>query len=242
VEICGYKVTPDFSVDLFDNMLEIMDKSTQERVARFKFMEDRQRTLIGNFIVRTRAAHKLGCPVTEIQIERDSHGKPYLRGEPVHFNISHSGDWIVVAFDHMPIGIDIERKKEIRFDIAERYFSDLENEDLRRLDPSLRQDYFFTLWALKESFIKADGRGLALSLSSFSIVADGENYKVQGSSGQCDYFLKTYLVDPGYKLAVCTRHPHFAEQVTLLSAGDFYNECRGVKKDTTHDQNKLGDL
>ena len=48
------------------------------------------------------------------------------------------------------------------------YFSDAELTDLLELNKEEQRERFFDLWALKESYIKATGKGLATSLRSFS--------------------------------------------------------------------------
>ena len=86
-------------------------------------------------------------------------GKPYLAKEPdIHFNLSHSGEWAVCAISSSPVGIDIQHCDEGRRDVASRFFH---REEIRYLDslPQFRRDEgFYRLWTLKESFVKATGR------------------------------------------------------------------------------------
>ena len=43
-------------------------------------------------------------------------GKPYLKGrEDLHFNISHSGNFVLCALGECPLGVDIERHKDLHF-------------------------------------------------------------------------------------------------------------------------------
>lgn len=113
-------------------------------------------------------------------------GKPDLNAEQrertgLKFNISHSGDWLVIALvnvkqvsgsdeRHIEMGVDIERCRASTniYSILNHYFTQAESDELLSLPESLQRDRFFDLWALKESYIKAKGLGLALSLKSFS--------------------------------------------------------------------------
>ena len=114
-------------------------------------------------------------------------GKPDLIAEQrertgLKFNISHSGDWLVIALlnvkqvqdsdeRHIELGVDIERCRASTniYSILNHYFTQAESDELLSLQAeSLQRERFFDLWALKESYIKAKGLGLALSLTSFS--------------------------------------------------------------------------
>ncbi|MGS0690840.1 4'-phosphopantetheinyl transferase family protein [Shewanella sp. 0m-4] len=123
-------------------------------------------------------------------------GKPRLSAAQfkqtgIHFNISHSGDWLLVGIcqsnshsnsqsnfrsEHanqtgaIEFGVDIERCRSSTniHSILSHYFSEPEKTALLALPTALQRERFFDLWALKESYIKAKGLGLALSLKSFA--------------------------------------------------------------------------
>jgi len=49
------------------------------------------------------------------EILSDEHGRPFVKGDPVYFSMSHTGDLLVVAVDDHPVGIDAEFMKERDF-------------------------------------------------------------------------------------------------------------------------------
>ena len=149
-------------------------------------------------------------------------GKPYLVNEPnVHFNLSHSGDWAVCAISDYPVGVDIERCEPGRRDIAARFFHRDEVRYLDSLLPSMRDDAFYQLWTLKESFVKATGRGLDLPLRSFRI--DIRRLPPQLTCGEIPGAYSLFLpdfADRHYRLAVCIGQADAAAPaVHLLHAG-----------------------
>ncbi|MEZ8943412.1 4'-phosphopantetheinyl transferase superfamily protein [Vibrio sp. 10N.261.51.A3] len=107
-------------------------------------------------------------------------GKPSLVAEQqlmtgLNFNISHSKEHLLIAVCQregkpVQLGVDIEHaRSSTNIDsIMKHYFSDKELADLLELSKELQRERFFDLWALKESYIKATGKGLATSLKSFS--------------------------------------------------------------------------
>ncbi|MEZ8610955.1 4'-phosphopantetheinyl transferase superfamily protein [Vibrio sp. 10N.222.51.C8] len=114
------------------------------------------------------------------RFEYGEKGKPSLVAEQqlktgLNFNISHSKEHLLVAVcqregKRVQLGVDIEHaRSSTNIDsIVKHYFSDKELADLLKLSKELQRERFFDLWALKESYIKATGRGLATSLRSFS--------------------------------------------------------------------------
>ena len=119
----------------------------------------------------------------EWQFAYGAKGKPALTPAQfaltgIDFNLSHSGDWLLLAVYRQPLqprmlpielGVDIERCRSNTniHSILNHYFSEPETTALLALPKDLQRDRFFDLWALKESYIKAKGLGLALSLKSF---------------------------------------------------------------------------
>ncbi|CAK2852648.1 4'-phosphopantetheinyl transferase [Vibrio crassostreae] len=114
------------------------------------------------------------------RFEYGEKGKPSLVAEQqiktgLNFNISHSKEHLLIAVCQrvgkpVQLGVDIEHaRSSTNIDsIMKHYFSDKELADLLKLSKELQRERFFDLWALKESYIKATGRGLATSLRSFS--------------------------------------------------------------------------
>lgn len=96
-------------------------------------------------------------------------GKPYLKDYPgVQFNLSHSGGWGVCALSKTAVGVDVEMVRPLRQQVAKRFFTPVEQEWLSKRPA----EEFFRLWTRKESFTKAQGKGLTLPLDSFSVLDD----------------------------------------------------------------------
>lgn len=94
-------------------------------------------------------------------------GKPYLTdNDNFHFNISHSGRWVVIAYGSSPVGVDVqELRDKVPEGIAQRFFTGDEQSYVG--DDSRR---FFRIWTGKESYIKYLGTGLKTPLNSFSVL------------------------------------------------------------------------
>jgi 4'-phosphopantetheinyl transferase len=108
----------------------------------------------------------------ELIFSHNKHGKPFLEGKQIYFNLSHSEDLSLIAVSLISrIGIDVEKVREVPnfMQIAKLFFADEESKNLEVLPEKSRASAFFKTWTCKEAFTKAVGEGLSLDLRSFSI-------------------------------------------------------------------------
>jgi 4'-phosphopantetheinyl transferase len=86
-------------------------------------------------LVRSVLSERLGIAAPAIRVSRTDTGKPIVT-EGVHFNVSHSGDLVLLAVsDDQPVGVDIERKRPVLKvnALTQRWLSDRERANLERL-------------------------------------------------------------------------------------------------------------
>ncbi|MEC1602212.1 4'-phosphopantetheinyl transferase family protein [Bacillus halotolerans] len=202
-----------------DRLMSFVSAEKREKCRRFYHKEDAHRTLLGDVLVRSVISEQYQLNKADIRFSAQEYGKPCIPDLPnAHFNISHSGHWVIGAFDSDPIGVDIEKMKPISLGIAERFFSKKEYSDLLSKHKDEQNDYFYHLWSMKESFIKQEGKGLSLPLDSFSVrLHEDGRVSVELKEHHTPCFIKTYEVDPGYKMAVCAARPDFPEDITMIS-------------------------
>lgn len=96
----------------------------------------------------------------------------YALPEDTVFNLSHSGRYVLCAFSDRAgakVGCDIEEMKEFREPVARRFFCRSEYEHIMDREEADRAQMFYRYWVLKESFMKATRRGMALDMESFEI-------------------------------------------------------------------------
>lgn len=212
--------------EIFSKLLPL-DK--MNRIKRFYKKEDMFRALVADILTRWIISKKFKINLKDIIFEFESHGKPFIKNiQNIHFNNSHSGDWIVCAVHELPIGIDIEKINPIDFAIAKRFFSETENIELFKKEGQAKLEYFFDLWTLKESYIKATGKGLSTPLNAFSIFKHNNSIKIKLQDKYLDYYFKQYNIDNDYKLAVCALKNEFPENVKII---DFLNICEEILDD-----------
>lgn len=135
-------------------------------------------------------------------IEKNKFGKPYLVDyETLHFSLSHSFDRVMCAMSDFEIGCDCEKVRDIDLHIADRFYSIREKAYMENSDNHKeREEAFFKIWTLKESYIKCIGTGLSTPLTSFSVVFDSNG---QNDELSRNFTFKEFLLNDGYKYAIC---------------------------------------
>lgn len=189
----------------------------RQRLPKFRHWQDAQRTLLGYSLLSFLLARETGIERGKLELVFDYYGKPHLPGVNLHFNLSHSGEFIACAISPTIIGTDVETIQPIDLSIAEHFFSPMEVQDLFSLPEEKRTEYFFNLWTLKESYIKAEGLGVSIPLHSFSfqIAADGQiNFTTQRPGPE--YYFKLYDFPGKYKLAACAEKDGLPEDYHLI--------------------------
>jgi 4'-phosphopantetheinyl transferase len=211
----------------FDALLESVPPARRESALKYLRRVDRERALLGEALVRYLLASAHGLADSGIVFSKNSFGKPMLPDDKAHFNITHSGKWVACVTDREPVGIDVEKIKQIDSDIAKRFFSKVEYSDLLAKGEE-RLGYFYDLWTLKESFIKAVGKGLSLPLSSFSIRIDGSGeISIDPGDHPGVYHFKQYPIDPEYRFSVCAQNRSFPETVRIYTVEELLRAIAG---------------
>ena len=143
------------------------------------------------------AGYLLSCLKERFSIGEEpvilSAGKPVFPEKcGVHFNISHSGGYVVLAYGKAPLGVDIESVRRADCKVAKRFFREEEYRYVNGLEEAGQADAFCKVWTGKEAVVKASGEGLSVPLDSFSVL--GETVACAGNLYQ---LYQQKLTEPG---------------------------------------------
>lgn len=158
--------------DSVQRMESALSADESQRASRFHFETDRQRYIVAHASLSGILAHYLQCEPHVLKFSANDYGKPFLPDHNIEFNLSHSGDFALVAVARgRRVGVDVEfaREEGELVNLATRYFSPREGSELMALPPGQRTRGFFHGWTRKEAYIKAQGLGLSLPLDSFDV-------------------------------------------------------------------------
>ena len=169
-----------WKVDLSVPWSELHDKAMaatdRQQAMRFRFALDRHRFSVARASLRMILSRYLNRNPATIDFERGAHGKPHLADSDdnrgLRFNVSHSNQLALIAVARdREVGIDIEFRKDDfgTYEVADRFFSAAEINQLKSVSDELRVEAFFNCWTRKEAYIKARGEGLSMPLDEFEV-------------------------------------------------------------------------
>lgn len=166
--------------------LALLSTEERERWEAIRVERGREEFLLGRALLRTTLSRYLSRRPSEWRFELGERGRPELVGakdDPIlshlRFNLAHSEGLVAcVVASGGDAGIDVEhpqRSTDYQA-LGERFFSE---DERRHFAPSsnqaagpasekARREAFYSIWTLKEAYLKARGIGIGLPLRSLS--------------------------------------------------------------------------
>ncbi len=157
--------------------------STEElaRARRYLKASDSRCFCVSRVLLRTVLSRYLPGAAQDWCFNLNAFGKPFLADKHHHavdlqFNVSHTKSVAVLALTAgAPLGIDVEdnARQTDHLSISRSFFNEDEVAAIN-LAPELANQRFVEYWTLKESYIKAIGKGLSIRLNSFWFLRPSE--------------------------------------------------------------------
>jgi len=171
------------STEEYNNYLQFVQPEERTRIKRFYNFIDSKRALIGRLLLRQAIHTLLNVNWKSIELGRSEDNKPYIKQiknskvsfKDISINISHHGEWVaLIAHTKKTIGIDIMNMTEDPrsdvdsfFDLMNDVFTKNEWKEINEpKEDKKRLERFYKFWSLKESYVKAIGKGLVLDLQT----------------------------------------------------------------------------
>lgn len=159
---------------LLDAYYGLLNDEERQKQNRYYLEHHRHEYVIARALVRSILSRYVEKAPNEWQFSKSQYGRPEIERDydtpPLRFNLSHTDGLIAcaVTLGH-EVGIDVEDtvRKGINVDIASRFFSTVEIKALLCMGYHEKKERFFHYWTLKESYIKACGRGLSTPMDQF---------------------------------------------------------------------------
>jgi len=195
-----WRVGVSVNLSHIDRMSQVLNPAETNRAARYLRDTDRNRFITSRSALRQILGSYLKQSPAAIEFKLGDNQKPYI-DSPIRFNLSDSGDWILVAIAKTEIGIDVEYiKPGFTYEgIIDTHFNAREAEYIEAGD---KHNRFFKLWTRKEAILKATGVGLTEHLRSITAL-DGI-FSLDGEllSTHNNWELNTFILADNYPATI----------------------------------------
>ncbi|MBM6828421.1 4'-phosphopantetheinyl transferase superfamily protein [Anaerotignum lactatifermentans] len=156
---------------VFQRVLGRLPVEEQEKTAQFKSRQ-RQRVYVCSRLLLQQKLKDRGYQLSDCV--SGQYGKLYLKGcRDFYFNLSHSGDMILLGLSDCEIGVDLE---QVRKEIPKRLDRILSSDELTFLHSQPEEEQkavFFRLWTMKEAAVKQKGQRIFDQANQLDMVSEG---------------------------------------------------------------------
>jgi 4'-phosphopantetheinyl transferase len=172
------------------------------RADRFFYEKDKNRHVIGHGAMRIILGKYLNQSPSSVEFELEMNKKPFVVNKiNLHFNLSHSGDWVLLAIANSPVGVDTELMNpdfEYR-DVMEGYFTPAE---ISFINKGTSVERFYLLWTRKEAQIKGTGKGLDENIKLIPGLAGTYHIDEDVISSDLDRLINSFSLDEDHIASV----------------------------------------
>ena len=212
-----YRLTDSISQPALIAARALLSREERMRCDHYRLACDKRDYAIAHALLRT-SLSRYGAAEPQAWIFRaGAYGKPQLAVRhqsmtELSFNLSHACGIVACAIAPGPsVGIDVVRT-DVAFDYSSVGATYLSPDELAQLDacvPEERIARFMELWALKEAYAKATGRGLteAVSELTFLIDASGIRFLPPPNVNPQSWQFELLTLEPHYRIAVAVERP-----------------------------------
>ena len=161
----------------FDRLLLGVKQYRKEKIEKLSLKQSKYLSLAVELLIK-KACDDFGIDYLNEEFFINEFGKPSFKRSKYFFNTSHSGKYALCVISDIEVGCDIEEIKEYKEKIAKRVFTDKENKYIEISND--KNDMFYRIWTLKESYMKCIGKGFNLAMSSFELDSKDNDIIVKG--------------------------------------------------------------
>ncbi|WP_428229047.1 4'-phosphopantetheinyl transferase family protein [Flavobacterium sp.] len=174
---------------IYNKWLPVLSPELKAKNLKYHNQDDRIRNLLGKLLL-IKALELSGRGYTSLNdLYNNEFGKSYLSSD-FDFNITHSGSYVFCAIGSSSLGIDIEEILPLDFTSVKESMNKTEWGIINNAKSPLHEYYKY--WTIKESVIKADGRGFSISLDKIRI----ENNQVRIEDKT--WYIRKLFFEKGY--------------------------------------------
>lgn len=168
-----FKIELSKYFNIVDYLINFLTSNEIDRAQRYRHTKDRNRFIICRSLLKYLLAKETNLEISKIQFKKTENKKPYFPLDTsLFFNISHAGNYAIIAIGPCELGVDIEFvDKDFNFhEILGSVYNESEINIINNFDN--KRYSFYKFWTRKEAIVKAIGKGIDDDLKNIP-VTDG---------------------------------------------------------------------
>lgn len=178
----------------FDEIIpkeDLLDGPELKRLRQLKVAEKKREFVAARTFLKTVLGEELKISPKQLSLAYSKNGKPYLpeiygRDLP-HFNMSHSGDWVVVVLADRMVGVDIECESNLSLQSLSPIINAEERIVLSQHGQFAQRKLIKELFVAKEAYIKVSDKQFTLDKINF-FLENGQWQLKDNPQGYSFYF------------------------------------------------------
>lgn len=199
----------------FEKLLKNVKQYRKDKIASLTLKSSKYLSLAVELLIK-KACLDFNLDYENIEICFNENGKPYFKNSKYFFNTAHSGNYAICVISDVEIGIDIEQIKEFKEKVSKHCFTKKEQKYIELSKD--KEDMFYRLWTLKESYTKCVGKGLNIAFNTLEL--SGEDSDIFVNNDKNYQFYETKY--DNYRIAWCLKLPYidkkkYISDITLIS-------------------------
>ena len=186
----------ELNEDTFNKLLPSIKQYRRDKISKLSLTKSKYLSLAVEILLK-KACDDFDIDYQKEEIVFNEFGKPYFKNSKLFFNTSHSGKYALCVVSDKEVGCDIEEIRDYKEKVAERFFTSTERKYLELT--SNKEETFYKLWTLKESYLKCIGKGLTEPINSFELISEDNNIIIKDKDNYQFFEFK----HDNYQLSFC---------------------------------------
>ena len=174
---------------LLNYAIRQFDQGRESRQQLSKMQQTKQQSSKQQPVEELSIAKLLTIPGQQYDYRQDAGGKPFLADIPgFFFNLSHSGEYVLCAWDEREIGADLQKmERPVADALAKKVMTQAEYANFCKLSESERTREFYRVWTIKESCCKLTGKGLSQNFQELEVMDTKQQISRKGEQQEIHF-------------------------------------------------------
>lgn len=154
-----WRIRISSNISFIDDFFKVLLPDEIIRANRYVQKKDKLRFIISRGSLRCLLSKYTNIPATAIKFVISANKKPRIYQHDLKYNVTHSGDWVLIAISNTEVGVDTE-EMDPAFNYKEILADNFSRDEINYIAHLDSINSFYLLWTRKEAMTKATAQGI----------------------------------------------------------------------------------